>query len=661
VFASSIASREIKILLAIMALGVIVRVYDIRQPLIDSWRGQEAETAMVAENFYLHGFNILRPQVNWRSPANGSIPLMAGDDQSAGYAGTEFPLVPFLAAASYLLVGVAEWPGRLLSVVFFALSLPFFYLVERRILKTQAAAMTATAVFSLMPLSVFMGREFMPDMASLCLSIIGLYFFIDAVENESHFGSVWLAGLATSLAILVRLSAVTIGLVFFYICWTRFGPAMYSTARLWGMLALAFVPPLAWYWYAYQLSVSYPPYYLFWQDGIHIASRDAYLRILYSTATTGVTPFVAAAMVAGFFLPGASSGGILSGIRTFFPRIMVVFHDLRWGRFQQSRPSTHDKTYGGLFHWWLFALILYVVVAGENNAHPWSAAAIVPIGAAMAGRVCDFLFNLAGRRRKSPTQAGMPVPLVAGIVIFLCGTAISAYGYLRPLYQEYAEPLRTGAAVDKLVSSNALVLLAGDGDPAAVYYSRRKCLYFPAPAGESEAISRLEEFRDSGVTHIVFTSSTRGWLERYKGFTEHLDTKYRRVRQSGDDVILFELTQPMAKPSGKPVLPYQLMRSAMRRFPDWAYAILRKPPTDEELIDLAAELHAKYPQTHFHVCDDPGGLSQLDRASDNLNLFFPENWYVRHYFGMINVIRDGGRRKWRLMDPKRNKILADLE
>jgi len=103
------------------------------------------------------------------------------------------------------------------------------------------------------------------------------------------------------------------------------------------------------------------------------------------------------------------------------------------------------------------------------------------------------------------------------------------------------------------------------------------------------------------------------------------------------------------------------MRSAMRRLPDWAYAILRKPPTDEELIDLAIALHAKYPEMHFHVCDDPGGLPQLDRAAENLNLLFPENWYMHHYFGMINMIQDGGRRKWRLIDPKRSKILADLE
>ena len=593
----------------------MVRMYDIRQPFIDSWCREEAVTAMVAENFYLHGFNILRPQVNW-----STLSKAGWNDSSAGYAGMEFPLVPFLASASYFVAGVMEWPGRILSVIFFALSLPFFYLVERLTLRTQSAAMIATAVFSLMPLSIFMGREFTPDMASLCLSIIGLYFFIHSVENESRPGSAWMAGLATSLAILLRLSAATIGLVFFYICWTRFGPAMYATARLWGIMALALLPPLVWYGHAYQMSVAYSPHYFFWQDGIHFASLDTYLRILYSTATAGVTPFVAAAIVAGLFLPG-------------------------------------DRNYyGRLFHWWLLTLILYVVVAGANNAHPWSEAAIVPIGAAMAGRVCDWF-----HRRKGSTQAGMPVPLIAGTVVFLCGVAISAYGYLGPLYQgSSAESLRVGAAVNQLTPPDALVLLSGGENPAAVYYSHRKCLYFSDPADEFDAITRLEEFHDSGATHVVFTPSTRGWLEQYRSLAQHLDAKYRRVQQ-GEDIILFELVRPVAKPSGKPILSYRLTPSDMRSFPHWVHVILQRPPTEEELTDLALELHAKYPDTRFHVSDDAAGLPRLDRVADNRNLIFPEDWFLRHYFGMINVIQDGGRGKWRLIDPRRDRILADLE
>ncbi len=616
---SLFSRQEIKILLAVMGLGVMARTYDIRQPFIDSWCRQEAVTAMVAENFYLHGFNILRPQVNWRLPENERVPLMAGwDDRSAGYAGTEFPLVPFLAAVSYLLVGVTEWPGRLLSVGFFALSLPFFYLVERRILRTQTAAMFATAVFSLMPLSIFMGREFTPDMASLCLSIIGLYFFIDSVENESHLGSVWLAGLATSLAILLRLPAITIGLAFFYICWKRFGPDMYSTARLWGILALAFLPPLVWYGYAYQLSVAYSPYYFFWQGGI--ASLDAYLRTLYSTAITGVTPFITAAILTGLFLPDPS-------------------------------PATDPaRNFGRLFHWWLLPLILYVVVAGESNAHPLAQAAIVPIGAAMAGRVFDFGIHLAGRR----------VLLVAGAVLFLCGVAISAYAYLRPWYRGSAEFLRAGVAINQLTSPGALVLLPGDGNPVTVYYSRRKCLYFPNPSDESDAITQLEAFHGSGATHIVFTSSTRYWLDRYQGLTRYLHQRYRLLRESGD-ATLFALLQDVPKPSGRPVVSYRLVPSAMRRFPLWAHAVLWKPPTEQELIDLALELHAKYPETHFHICDDAAGLPQLDRVADDMNLIFPEIWFQHHYFGMINVIDEGGYQQWRLVDPKQNnKILADL-
>src|SRR4029453_12838696 len=51
------------------------------------------------------------PQINWTGPA-------------PGYVGTEFPLVPFLAAGLYQIFGVQDWFGRCLLVGFFAASVP---------------------------------------------------------------------------------------------------------------------------------------------------------------------------------------------------------------------------------------------------------------------------------------------------------------------------------------------------------------------------------------------------------------------------------------------------------------------------------------------------------------------------------------------------------
>jgi hypothetical protein len=109
-------STEPVLLFAVITLGVLCRLVYISQPFLDAYSWRQADVAMISENFYLHGFNIFYPQINW-----------AGN--SPGYVGTEFPLVPFLAALFYLAFGVQDWIGRSVSVVFFAFSVPLFYLL----------------------------------------------------------------------------------------------------------------------------------------------------------------------------------------------------------------------------------------------------------------------------------------------------------------------------------------------------------------------------------------------------------------------------------------------------------------------------------------------------------------------------------------------------
>jgi 4-amino-4-deoxy-L-arabinose transferase-like glycosyltransferase len=67
-------------------------------------------------------------------------------------------------------------------VIFFAASLPFFFLVVRETFGSTAAVW-ATFFFSFGPLNLFAGREFMPDVPSLSLSIVGLYFYLRWVRS----------------------------------------------------------------------------------------------------------------------------------------------------------------------------------------------------------------------------------------------------------------------------------------------------------------------------------------------------------------------------------------------------------------------------------------------------------------------------------------------
>src|SRR4029077_5266238 len=141
----------------------------INQPYVDHWSWRQSDVAAIARNFYEGGFRFAHPQIDW-----------AGD--ATGYVGTEFPILPFVAAICYKLAGIHEWIGRSQAVIFFAVSLPFFFLLVREMFGSTAAVW-ATFFYSFAPLNIFAGRSFMPDVPSLSLAIIGLYFFLRCVEH----------------------------------------------------------------------------------------------------------------------------------------------------------------------------------------------------------------------------------------------------------------------------------------------------------------------------------------------------------------------------------------------------------------------------------------------------------------------------------------------
>jgi len=107
-----------KLSITLSIFAVAARLVLIDQPYIDSWSWRQSDLAAIARNFEKNGFHFAHPQIDW-----------AGD--APGYVGTEFPILPFLAALCYKVSGSHEWIGRSQAVIFFALSLPFFFLLVR--------------------------------------------------------------------------------------------------------------------------------------------------------------------------------------------------------------------------------------------------------------------------------------------------------------------------------------------------------------------------------------------------------------------------------------------------------------------------------------------------------------------------------------------------
>src|SRR5437764_5691685 len=130
-----------RIVFAICLLAVTARLIFINQPYVDHWSWRQSDVAAIARNFLQNGFRFGFPQVDWA----GNAP---------GYVGTEFPILPFIAAICYRFAGVHEWIGRAQALIFFAVSLPFFFLLVRKVFGS-VAALWATLFYSFAPVNVF--------------------------------------------------------------------------------------------------------------------------------------------------------------------------------------------------------------------------------------------------------------------------------------------------------------------------------------------------------------------------------------------------------------------------------------------------------------------------------------------------------------------------
>jgi 4-amino-4-deoxy-L-arabinose transferase-like glycosyltransferase len=462
-------NRQVRLALAIGIVAVAVRFIAIDQAFVDDWSWRQSDVAAIARNFLQNGFHFAYPQIDW-----------AGDQP--GYVGTEFPILPFLAALTYRFTGIHAWVGRVQAVLLFALSLPFFFLLVRKLFD-GATACWALLFYSFAPLNVMASRCFMPDVPSLSLSIIALYLFLRWTETD-RLAPLLSAALATSLAILIKVPTAVIGVPMAVIAFERFGFAAPRRPALWLFGAVALLPSLAWYWHAHRVSEQFYPYHFFGAGGIQIEPFSWYWRIVRLTIFSSLTLILSALAMAGLFV----------GQR-------------------ETRPS--------LFRWWGATMLLSVIIIGYGNRHPWYQLPFVPIAAVFAGHFCSVAQRLVSSRTL----------VRVGTVLNLVAFAFLSFSKAKLFYRESAKDLlAAGLELKTSTPANALIVAADYGDPTVFYYAERKGwhflekdgLYNGHPTDSGAAIADLENLRQRGATHVVFYSSTFWWLDYYKEFADYL-------------------------------------------------------------------------------------------------------------------------------------------
>ena len=211
-----------------------------RDVVILEWR--PADLAAIALNYYRNGFDFLHPQILW----GGNGP---------GYVEMEFPLLPYCVAVLYSVFGVHDWVALVipmmcgigLAVVVNKLTTHFF---------GAAAGFIAGLFVATAPTWLAMSTGLWPDAPPVFCGTLGLYLLARWVD-EGSTGHFIVAACVVSLAILLKLTSLYLGLPILFLFWVKYRQRWWRVPQVWLFATLVLLPPVLWYVHAYRLFLQY--------------------------------------------------------------------------------------------------------------------------------------------------------------------------------------------------------------------------------------------------------------------------------------------------------------------------------------------------------------------------------------------------------------------
>jgi 4-amino-4-deoxy-L-arabinose transferase-like glycosyltransferase len=488
-----------------------------RDVVILEWR--PADLAAIALNYYRNGFDFLHPQILW----GGTGP---------GYVEMEFPLLPYSMALLYSVFGVHDWValtipilcGIGLAVVVNKLTTHFF---------GAAAGFFAGLFVATTPTWLAMSTGLWPDAPPVFFGALGLYQLARWIDDGSNRRFV-VAGCLVSLAILLKLTSLYLGLPVLFLFWVKYRERCFGVPRLWFFAMLVLIPPVLWYAHAYRL-------YLHYENTFGIIA-SGYMKF-GNTTLFGDPRFYAKTFLRVVLFHTTPLGFVLMVIGIWRP---------------PDRPAAF------LFHVWLAAVLIYFIVAAQGVylGHYQYALPIVPPAAALAGRGLVLLL----RRLEFERPVGIPGSSRAvafAALALLTVNAIASNYVLEARGMDFRklslEKMRTGKALAGLASPGDLVVVV-DADmddrvpqtsmtpPEVFYFSDRRGWYRSMAWLTPEAI---EDLRRQGARYLAVSANHARWFRRhYAALYDSCSRRYRTL-VDGDDGIIYDLGAPVGSATGR--------------------------------------------------------------------------------------------------------------
>lgn len=503
------------LLIAIFLIGAAVRIADMFRPINQSsWR--ESDVGAIARNFSKESMNIFYPRIDWR----GTTP---------GYAEMEFPLYPYAIAASYRIFGVNDVFGRVWSFLFSIVALLLFCGLAREFLD-GFPLLGAVSFFAFNPLIVEFSTAIQPEGLMIAFYVGSVLFLMRWLRSEGR-SDFWIAAIFTAFALLSKLTAAHVGILFAFVIVSKFGLGTFRDVRIWLFGLIALIPAAAWYIHGKGM----------WRTfGNSLGVSNEYHWIGDDFFTN---PYFISGILKSEAIWVWSFAGIMIGVLAF-------------------RRGFRDRTVAVPLVW-LGACGLFYLVTARTSADSWAAyyhIFSVPPAALLFGAGIRELIALAGEwadgfsaRPVAATYSGL-IGLAA--LLLVAGSVFASDAVMfrsRILENRKVDPsFECAARIKPYLKDPGLILASGDicfdRDGYEVAFNTSFMFYWLERKGfnicvERQSVAAVREVAESGAVYFV---AQRSIMKQKPGFESELRNEFEVVTECGEFVV-FDLRQTKLK------------------------------------------------------------------------------------------------------------------
>jgi len=495
-----------KALILIIGMGILIRMINLGQPLLEGASTRQVQTAMIARNFYNHGFKLFYPQVD-------------NFGNNPGYLMLELYILPFIAAIFYKLAGgVNEWMLRCISIFFYAASAIMLYRLSVYYFNKKIG-LIAVFCFTVSPLSIYLGRAVHPEMAMTFFSMAAIYSFSRWIyEDKIKYGI--FAVFSFVLAVLLKIPNLYLLLPLFFIAFTKYNLACVKKPRILIFLALCFIPIALFNRHQYLVRMAFPNPAM---EVFNLGTILGYIRLFLSDKMFYKASFD---NLAAYTLTPI-------GFSLFF-----------FGFLQKVKEKKER-----VFKIWFLGVVIFFLSLPAQSVQGYYQMHLLPLA-------CIFIARAVHTFKNSEVVKQNYIIRPISVIILILVVSFVVFRYSYAFYRipaNFRSVVEAGREVDRVAEKDALIIASIENGPDLVYYSNRRGWPFminrEAVRNEEKRMGKdkgriydpveyLEFLRSEGADY--FASASMAEFGAHKKFSGYMRENFQVLKEA-QNYIIFDI------------------------------------------------------------------------------------------------------------------------